>query len=72
MNILVSNYTNKHVSFNRGEYVGHLEQTMEEIPQTTESPDVPTTHNITTEKMMSEKGRARHFQASPSQVETTY
>ena len=28
---------------------------MEEIPQTTENPDVPTTHSITTEKMTSEK-----------------
>ena len=55
VNILVSNYTNKHVTFNNGEYVGHLEPTMEEIPQITESPDVPTTHNITTEKMTLER-----------------
>ena len=27
-NILVSNYTNKHVTFNKGEYVGHLEPTL--------------------------------------------
>ena len=27
---------------------------MEEIPQTSESPDVPTTHSITTEKLTSE------------------
>ena len=25
VNILVSNYTNKHVTFNKGEYMGHLE-----------------------------------------------
>ena len=55
VNILVLNYTNKHITFNKGEYMGHLEATMEEIPQTTESPDVPTTHSITTEKMTSEK-----------------
>ena len=55
VNILVSHYTNKHVTFNKGEYVGHLEPTMEEIPQTTESPYVPTTHSITTEKMTLEK-----------------
>ena len=24
VNILVSNYTNKHITFNKGEYVGHL------------------------------------------------
>ena len=25
VNILVSNYTNKHITFNKGEYAGHLE-----------------------------------------------
>ena len=25
VNILVSNYTNKHLTFHKGEYVGHLE-----------------------------------------------
>ena len=55
VNIVVLNYTNKHVTFNKGEYVGHLEPTLEEIPQTTESPDVLTVHSITTEKMTSEK-----------------
>ena len=28
VNILVSNYTNKHIMFNKGEYVGHLEPTI--------------------------------------------
>ena len=55
MNILVSNYTNKHIAFNKGEYIGHLETTIEEIPRTTESPDAPTTHSITTEKMTWQK-----------------
>ena len=36
--------------------IGHLEPTMEEISQTAENPDVPTTtHSITTEEMTSEK-----------------
>ena len=52
---LVSNYTNKHITFINGEHVGHLEPTMEEMSQTTESLDVSTTHSITTEKMTSEK-----------------
>ena len=47
MDILVSNYTKKHITFNKEEYVGHLEPTMEEILQTTESPDALTTHSIT-------------------------
>ena len=28
VNILVSNYTNKHITFNKGEYIGHLEPTI--------------------------------------------
>ena len=55
MNILVSNYTNRQITFNKGDYIGHLEPTIEEIPQTTESPDALTVHSITTEKMTSEK-----------------
>ena len=62
VNILVSNYTNKPVTANKGEYIGHLEITMEEIPQTTEKPDVPTTHSITIEKMTSEKVEPDTFQ----------
>ena len=54
-NILMSNYKNNHIMFNKGEYVGHLEPTMEEIPQTKENPDVLTTHSITTEKITAEK-----------------
>ena len=33
VNILVSNYSNKHVTFNKGEYVGHLEPTIEDIDE---------------------------------------
>ena len=56
VNILVSNYTNKHIMFNKGEYVGCLEPTMEEISPTTKHPDTPTTtHSITTKRMTSAK-----------------
>ena len=52
VNILVSDYTNKHVTFNKGEYVGHQDPIMEEISPTKEHPDTPTTtHSITTEKL---------------------
>ena len=60
MNILVLNYTNKHITFNKGEYVGYLEPTIEEIPHTTESPDAPTTHSITTKNDIG-KGRMDTF-----------
>ena len=65
MDILVSNYTNKHILFNKGEYIGHLEPAIEEMPQTTENPDVPTMHSITTEKNDVRKGRAGHFHSLP-------
>ena len=66
VNIIVSNYTNNHITFNKGEYVGHLEPTIEEISQTTENSNAPTMHSITTEKNERRKGRARHFQSTPS------
>ena len=31
VNVLVSNYSNKHVTFNKGEYAGHLEPTIDNI-----------------------------------------
>ena len=55
VNVLVSNYTNKHITFNKGEYVGHLEPPIEDMQQTPEDPESPTTHSITTERMMAEK-----------------
>ena len=33
VNILVSNYTIKHITFNKGEYVGCLEPTIEDIEE---------------------------------------
>ena len=55
VNILVSNYSNKHVTFNKGEYVGHLEPTIDNIVEAKnlylhENPDVHTTRSVTTKK----------------------
>ena len=55
VNILVSNYTNKHIKCNKGENVCCLELTIEDILQTTENPDAPTMYSINTEKMTAEK-----------------
>ena len=33
VNILVSNYTNQCITFNKGDYVGHLEPTIEDIEE---------------------------------------
>ena len=51
VNILVSNYTNKHLTFHKGEHIGHLE------PIVLDSSDQGETHHassITLKKMMSE------------------
>ena len=55
VNILVLNYSNKHVTFNKGEYVGHLEPTIENIDAEMNShfqanPETHTTSNVTMEK----------------------
>ena len=51
VNILISNYTNKHITFNKGKCIGCLEPTTEEILQSTEIVDAMTMHSITTERM---------------------
>ena len=33
VNILVSNYTNRHITFNKGKYVGHLKPTIDDIEE---------------------------------------
>ena len=51
VNVLISNYTNKHHTFHKGEYIGHLE------PIELDSTDQGETHqanSITLKKMMSE------------------
>ena len=55
VNILMSNYTINHITFNKGEYVGHLEPPLAQIPQSPANPESCTTHGITTERMMAEK-----------------
>ena len=54
VNILMSNYTNKHITFNKGEYIGHLEPPIDDKPQSPANPDSPTPPSITTEGMMTE------------------
>ena len=51
VNILVSNYTNKHLTFHKGEYIGHLEPV---VPDSTDQRDIHHTNSITLKKMMSE------------------
>ena len=49
--ILVSNYTNKHLTFHKGEYIGHLETA---VLDPTDQKDIHHTNSVTLKKMMSE------------------
>ena len=51
VNILVSNYTNKHLTFHKGEYIGHLEAA---VLDSTDQQGMHQTHSMTLKKMMSE------------------
>ena len=50
VNILVSNYTNKHLTFHKGEYIGHLEQI---VLDSTDQGEMHQANSITLKKMMS-------------------
>ena len=54
VNILVSNYTNKHLTFNKGEYIGHLEPTITD-DTTIDALEFHSTNSITLQKMMAEQ-----------------
>ena len=51
VNILVSNYTNKHLTFHKGEYIGHLELI---VLNSTDQGETHQTNSITLKEMMSE------------------
>ena len=53
VNILVSNCTNKHITFNIGEYIGCLEPTITE-DTTIAQQDTHSTNSVTLQKMISE------------------
>ena len=54
VNILVSNYTNKHIKFNKGEYIGCLEPAITDN-MTSDQPDAHSTNSVTLQKMMMEQ-----------------
>ena len=53
-NVLVSNYTNKHITFNKGEYTGHLEPAITDDIFIAQK-DIYSTNRFTLQKMMSEQ-----------------
>ena len=54
VNMLVSNYTNKHLTLNKGEYIGYLEPTITD-DTTIDQTDAHQTNSITLQKMMAEQ-----------------
>ena len=54
VNILFSNYTNKHITFNKGEYIVHLEPTIMD-DTTIDDFKSHSTNSITLQKMMAEQ-----------------
>ena len=60
VNILVSNYTNKHVTFNKGEYIGHLEPTITD-DSTIDDSEPYLANSITLQKMMAEQVQPNIF-----------
>ena len=65
VNILVSNYTNKQIVFNKGEYIGHLEPAIEDSA----SSDLPShaqqvtdsMNSVTTQRMMAKEVKPDTF-----------
>ena len=51
VNILVSNYTNKHLTFYKGEYIGHLKPA---VLDSTDQQEIQQTNSMTLKKMMSD------------------
>ena len=62
--VLVSNYTNKHIIFNKGEHVGHLELPIEDMQQISEDSGSLTAPSFTMKKMMAKKVEPDTFEPS--------
>ena len=63
VNILVSNYTNNHITFNKGEYIGHLEPSITD-DTTIDASESHSTNSITFQKMMAEQVQPDIFDPS--------
>ena len=60
VNILVSNYTNKHITFNKGEYIGHLEPAITD-DTTIDDLEPYSANSITLQKMVAEQVQPNIF-----------
>ena len=72
VNILVSNYSNKHVTFNKGEYIVHLENINEEMySHPHENSEAHTTSSIATKKTMLEQVKQHTFEPPTTNTKQT-
>ena len=60
INILFSNYTNKHLTFHKGEYIGHLEPAISD-DTTIDQTEAHQTNSIMLQKMMAEQVKPHVF-----------
>ena len=70
VNILVSNYTNKHLTFHKGEYIGHPEPAVMDN-DTIENTETHQTNSITLKKMMAETVTPDTFNPPCHELSTT-
>ena len=70
VNILVSNYTNKHITFNKGEYVGHLEPALMD-DTTIDQSEMHSTNSITLQKIMAEQVKLDTFDPTCHKLKTS-
>ena len=69
VNILVSNYTNKHITFNKGEYVGHLESALAD-DTTIDQSEAHSTDSVTLQKIMAEQVKLDTFDPPHHKLKT--
>ena len=67
VNVIVSNYTNKHLTFHKGEYIGHLEPI--ELDSTDQG-EIHQANSITLKKMMSETVTSDTFNSPQHELST--
>ena len=63
VNILVSNYTNKHIKFNKGEYIGCLKPTITDSMPSDQSETHPT-NSVTLQRDDGSAGSTGNFQST--------
>ena len=69
VNILGTNYTNRHITFNKGEYVGHLEPTLTD-DTTIDQSETHSTNSVTLQNMLAEQVKPDTFDPPHHKLKT--